>query len=174
MVRVPPPRRLGPTARTSASVTDTFPVLVKRTCEKLLAAVVRTMNQVIAQLYSEAGVAADRTYEAVVVGNVTMLHLLFGIDPSPLAVMPFTPAFMEPLLVAASEVGLDIHPNGYIQTLPALGAYVGADIVAGVLATSVVREDKLRVFVDVAPTADRPRQREGAGDCCACRPRLRR
>jgi uncharacterized 2Fe-2S/4Fe-4S cluster protein (DUF4445 family) len=83
-----------------------------------------------------------------------MLHLLFGVDPSPLAVMPFTPAFMEPMVVAARDVGLNIHPHGYIQTLPALGAYVGADIVAGVLATSVVREDKLRVFVDVGTNGE--------------------
>jgi uncharacterized 2Fe-2S/4Fe-4S cluster protein (DUF4445 family) len=121
---------------------------------ELQAAVVATMNSILSGLYEQTGVSADRTYEAVVVGNATMLHLLFGIDPSPLAVMPFTPAFMEPLLVAASEIGLDIHPNGFIQTLPALGAYVGADIVAGVLATSVVREDKLRVFVDVGTNGE--------------------
>src|SRR5258705_10233881 len=83
-----------------------------------------------------------------------MLHLLFGIDPSPLAVMPFTPAFMEPMVVASREVGLNIHPHGYIQTLPALGAYVGADIVAGVLATGAVREDRLRVFVDVGTNGE--------------------
>src|SRR6202162_5835377 len=112
------------------------------------------MNQGIARLYAEAGVGADRTYEAVVVGNVTMLHLLLGIDPAPIAVMPFAPAFMEPITVMASEVGLDIHSHGYVQTLPALGAYVGADIVAGVLATSVVREDKLRVFVDVGTNGE--------------------
>ena len=121
---------------------------------ELQAAVVATMNSIMASLYREAGVPPERTYEAVVVGNATMLHLLLGIDPSPLAVMPFTPAFMEPLNVLASEVGLDIHPRGYIQTLPALGAYVGADIVAGVLATSVVREDKLRVFVDVGTNGE--------------------
>jgi uncharacterized 2Fe-2S/4Fe-4S cluster protein (DUF4445 family) len=121
---------------------------------ELQAAVVTTMNTILAELYLQTGVSPDRTYEAVVVGNATMLHLLFGIDPSPLAVMPFTPAFMEPLLVAASEVGLDIHPLGYIQTLPALGAYVGADIVAGVLATNVLREDKLRVFVDVGTNGE--------------------
>ena len=121
---------------------------------ELQAAVVATMNSIMASLYRESGVSPDRTYEAVVVGNATMLHLLLGIDPSPLAVMPFTPAFMEPLNVLASEVGLDIHPRGYIQTLPALGAYVGADIVAGVLATSVVREDKLRVFVDVGTNGE--------------------
>jgi uncharacterized 2Fe-2S/4Fe-4S cluster protein (DUF4445 family) len=121
---------------------------------ELQAAVVGTMNQVIGRLYSEAGVGADRTYEAVVVGNVTMLHLLLGVDPAPIAVMPFAPAFMEPLSVTASEVGLDIHPHGYVQTLPALGAYVGADIVAGVLATNIAREDKLRVFVDVGTNGE--------------------
>ncbi|MHB8612225.1 MAG: ASKHA domain-containing protein [Candidatus Dormibacteraceae bacterium] len=121
---------------------------------ELQAAVVSTMNGILASLYQETGVSPERTYEAVVVGNATMLHLLFGIDPSPLAVMPFTPAFMEPMTVVSSEIGLDIHPRGYIQTLPALGAYVGADIVAGVLATGIVREDKLRVFVDVGTNGE--------------------
>ena len=121
---------------------------------ELQTAVVSTMNGILSALYSDAGVSPGQTYEAVVVGNATMLHLLFGIDPGPLAVMPFTPAFMEPLSVLASDVGLDIHPHGYIQTLPALGAYVGADIVAGVLATGIVREDKIRVFVDVGTNGE--------------------
>jgi uncharacterized 2Fe-2S/4Fe-4S cluster protein (DUF4445 family) len=121
---------------------------------ELQAAVVGTMNSILGSLYEETGITPVRTYEAVVVGNATMLHLLFGIDPSPLAVMPFTPAFMEPLSVVASEVGLNIHPNGFIQTLPALGAYVGADIVGGVLATGIVREDKMRVFVDVGTNGE--------------------
>src|SRR6195256_251398 len=121
---------------------------------ELQTAVVATMNSILSDLYVQTGVSASRTYEAVVVGNATMLHLLFGIDPSPLAVMPFTPAFMEPMSVLASDVGLNIHPRGYIQTLPALGAYVGADIVAGVLATGIVREDKLRVFVDVGTNGE--------------------
>jgi len=106
---------------------------------ELQAAVVGTMNGILDDLYREAGVTAQRTYEAVVVGNSTMLHLLFGVDPAPIGVMPFTPAFMEALTVPVREVGLHIHPHGLVQTLPALGAYVGADIVAGVLATGVAR-----------------------------------
>ncbi|HET7467309.1 MAG TPA: ASKHA domain-containing protein [Candidatus Dormibacteraeota bacterium] len=121
---------------------------------ELQTSVVRTMNEIIGRLYAEAGVSADRTYEAVVVGNVTMLHLLLGVDPAPIAVMPFAPAFMEPLTVPAAEVGLDIHPHGYVQTLPALGAYVGSDIVAGVLATGLAREDRLRIFVDVGTNGE--------------------
>ena len=117
-------------------------------------AVVATMNGILDGLYSETGVSPMQTYEAVVVGNVTMLHLLLGVDPSPLSMSPFTPAFMDQLSVEARDVGLRIHPQGYVQTLPALGAYVGADIVAGVLATGVVREDKLRVFVDVGTNGE--------------------
>ena len=122
--------------------------------EELRTAVVSTMNGILDELYREAGVAPERTYEAVVVGNVTMLHLLLGIDPAPIAVMPFTPTFMDELSVPAHEVGLHIHPEGYVQTLPALGAYVGADIVSGVLATGIAREDKLRVFVDVGTNGE--------------------
>jgi uncharacterized 2Fe-2S/4Fe-4S cluster protein (DUF4445 family) len=121
---------------------------------ELQEAVVTTMNAVLDELYREAGVSPEQTYEAVVVGNVTMLHLLLGVDPSPLSMSPFTPAFMDELAVEAREVGLRIHPHGYLQTLPALGAYVGADIVAGVLATGVVREDRLRVFVDVGTNGE--------------------
>ncbi len=122
--------------------------------EELKTAVVSTMNGILDELYREAGVSPDRTYEAVVVGNVTMLHLLLGIDPTPISMMPFTPTFMDALSVPAREVGLRIHPEGYIQTLPALGAYVGADIVSGVLATGIAREDKIRVFVDVGTNGE--------------------
>jgi uncharacterized 2Fe-2S/4Fe-4S cluster protein (DUF4445 family) len=122
--------------------------------DELKAAVVQTMNGILDDLYREAGVSPDRTYEAVVVGNVTMLHLLLGIDPTPISMMPFTPTFMDAMSVPASEVGLRIHPAGYIQTLPALGAYVGADIVSGVLATNIAREDKIRVFVDVGTNGE--------------------
>ena len=121
---------------------------------ELREAIQRTMNTVLAELYEAAGVARERVYETVVVGNATMLHLLLGIDATPISMMPFTPAFREPLYLPAREVGLDIHPGGYVQTLPVIGAYVGADIVAGVVATGLAREEKMRVFVDVGTNGE--------------------
>jgi uncharacterized 2Fe-2S/4Fe-4S cluster protein (DUF4445 family) len=117
-------------------------------------AIQRTMNTILAELYEAASVARDRVYEMVIVGNATMLHLLFGIDATPISMMPFTPAFREPLYLPARDAGLDIHPGGYVQTLPVIGAYVGADIIAGVIATGLAREDKLRVFVDVGTNGE--------------------
>ncbi len=43
---------------------------------ELRTAIQRTMNTILAELYEAAGVARDRVYEMVVVGNATMLHLL--------------------------------------------------------------------------------------------------
>jgi uncharacterized 2Fe-2S/4Fe-4S cluster protein (DUF4445 family) len=121
---------------------------------ELRKAIQGTMNTILSELYELAGVARDRVYEMVIVGNATMLHLLLGIDATPISMMPFTPAFRDPLYLPAREVGLDIHPDGYVQTLPVIGAYVGADIVAGVIATGLAREDKLRVFVDVGTNGE--------------------
>ena len=121
---------------------------------ELREAVRGSMNGVLRELYAEAGVAREQVYEAVVVGNATMLHLLLGIDPTPISMVPFTPAFHGPLYVEAREAGLEIHSNGKVQTLPLIGAYVGADIVAGVIATGLHREDKLRVFVDVGTNGE--------------------
>jgi uncharacterized 2Fe-2S/4Fe-4S cluster protein (DUF4445 family) len=121
---------------------------------ELREAIQGTMNTILQELYELAGVARDRVYEMVIVGNATMLHLLLGINATPISMMPFTPAFRDPLYLPAREVGLDIHPDGYVQTLPVIGAYVGADIVAGVIATGLAREDKLRVFVDVGTNGE--------------------
>ena len=117
-------------------------------------AILRTMNALLHELYEGAGVEQDRVYEMVVVGNATMLHLLLGIDATPISMMPFTPTFRDPLYMPARDVGLEIHPHGFVQTLPVIGAYVGADIVAGVVATGLAREDKMRVFVDVGTNGE--------------------
>jgi len=117
-------------------------------------AVRRTINTILSELYESAGVSRDRVYEMVIVGNATMLHLMLGIDATPISMMPFTPAFTDPLYLPALDVGIDIHPAGYVQTLPVIGAYVGADIVAGIMATGLAREDKMRVFVDVGTNGE--------------------
>lgn len=118
--------------------------------------VVETINTLLDQLLAGCGVARENIYEAVVVGNATMLHLFLGIDPEPISIAPFIPAIEEAVTLPAAEVGLKLHPQARLSTLPHLGAYVGADIVAGVLATGLARErdDKLRLYIDVGTNGE--------------------
>ena len=124
--------------------------------ETLRACIVETINGLVDRLLAESGVPRDNVYEAVAVGNATMLHLLLGIDPEPISLAPFIPTLCEAVTVGASELGLKLHPNARLSTLPHLGAYVGADIVAGVLATGVARgeEERLRLYIDVGTNGE--------------------
>jgi uncharacterized 2Fe-2S/4Fe-4S cluster protein (DUF4445 family) len=113
-----------------------------------------TINGILERLAADAGVAADRIYEITVAGNLTMMHLLLGIDSEPISVTPFIPAVAHGLQVRARDLGLRIHPEGRAYLFPAIGAYVGGDIVAGLLATAVPRGDRLRLFVDVGTNGE--------------------
>lgn len=118
--------------------------------------VVETINNLLESLLAEAGVARENVYEAVAVGNATMLHLLLGIDPEPISVAPFIPTLTEAVTVPASQIGLQLHPEARLSTLPHLGAYVGADIVGGVLATGLARgsDERLRLYIDVGTNGE--------------------
>ena len=122
--------------------------------EELRHAALASVQGVIDEALADAELSREQVYEAVVVGNATMLHLLLGIDAKQIAMSPFAPAFREPLDLSAAQAGLHIHPRGRLTLLPALGAYVGADIVAGILATGLAREDGVRLFVDVGTNGE--------------------
>lgn len=122
--------------------------------EQLRRAVVDTINDLLQQVYQESGIGPERTYEIVIVGNATMLHLLLGVRPDSIAVAPFTATFLEPLNLRAKEVELDIHPQGRVQLFPSLGAYVGADLMGDAVATGLAREDTKRLVVDVGTNGE--------------------
>jgi uncharacterized 2Fe-2S/4Fe-4S cluster protein (DUF4445 family) len=54
----------------------------------------------------------------------------------------------------AADFGLAVHPRAPAVLFPALGAYVGPDIVAGVLATGLTLDKRLRLFIDVGTNSE--------------------
>jgi uncharacterized 2Fe-2S/4Fe-4S cluster protein (DUF4445 family) len=122
--------------------------------EDLRAAVVATVNGLIAEVCESGVVSASEVYECVVVGNATMLHLLLGVDPRSIALSPFVATFLEPLDLRAADVGFEIHPDGRIGLFPSIGAYVGADIVGDMVATGLAREPSRRLLVDVGTNGE--------------------
>ncbi len=122
--------------------------------DELTRAVLGSLNDLTSSLLAEAAVDPANVYEAVLAGNATMLHLALGIDPEPIGVEPFIPTIEEPVDLAAADIGLAIHPQGRVHCLPHLGAYVGADLVAGLLATGLARDEGVRLLVDVGTNGE--------------------
>ena len=113
-----------------------------------------TLAELAAQVCEEAGVDPMQVYEVALAGNATMTALVLGIDPEPLGVAPFVMTTAVPGNVLASDLGLPLHPGARALLFPALGAYVGGDIVAGMLATGMDRDKRVRLFIDVGTNCE--------------------
>jgi len=113
-----------------------------------------TLRQLVSEISQEAQTDISEIYEVVVTGNVTMIQLALGIDPEPLSMAPFTIAARRLPAARASEFGLEVHERAPAVLFPALGAYVGPDIVAGILATGLTLDKRTRLFIDVGTNSE--------------------
>jgi uncharacterized 2Fe-2S/4Fe-4S cluster protein (DUF4445 family) len=107
----------------------------------------QTLAELVGNVLDEAG-------EVALAGNATMTALVLGIDPEPLGVAPFVMTATTFPPVPATELGLTLHPGARAVLFPALGAYVGGDIVAGMLATGMDRDKRTRLFIDVGTNCE--------------------
>jgi len=113
-----------------------------------------TIAELTAEVCAEGGVDAREVYEITVCGNVTMIQLALGIDPEPLSMAPFVVCTHKLPPTRASDFGAPVHPCAPAFVFPSIGAYVGGDIVAGILATGLTRDRRLRLFIDVGTNSE--------------------
>lgn len=113
-----------------------------------------TLQELAGEVCAQGGVDPAEVYEVALAGNATMTELALGIDPEPVGVAPFIMATRAYPDLPAAELGLRLHPRARATVFPALGAYVGGDILAGLLATGMTRDKRLRLFIDVGTNCE--------------------
>jgi len=121
---------------------------------RLQARAQETLAELAAEVCEKGGIAPETVYEVALAGNATMTQLVLGMDPEPLGVAPFIMSTRSFETFRASELGLSLHPRATAYLFPALGAYVGGDIVAGILATGMTRDKRIRLFIDVGTNCE--------------------
>jgi uncharacterized 2Fe-2S/4Fe-4S cluster protein (DUF4445 family) len=135
-------------SRISATMLDPDALALLRECAH------QTLRQLTEEVSADATIDMREIYEVVVTGNVTMIQLALGIDPEPLSMAPFTIAARRLPEATAADFGLRVHERAPAVLFPALGAYVGPDIVAGVLATGLTLDRRMRLFIDVGTNSE--------------------
>ena len=113
-----------------------------------------TLMTLTNEVCAEADVDPSEVYEIVIAGNMTMLQLALGIDPEPLSMAPFTIISRRLPEAKATDFGVSVHERAPAVLFPALGAYVGPDIVAGILATGLTLDKRTRLFIDVGTNSE--------------------
>jgi len=128
---------------------------------------IHTINSHLDHFVELMGLKYTDIVKISIAGNTTMLHLLLGVDPLPIALAPFTPRFIERQIVNASDLKLNCHPDANIETLPGISAYVGADIVAGLASIAPQKEFKTFLFMDIGTNGELALVTPNRILCCA-------
>ena len=113
-----------------------------------------SLNELAQAVCEAAGVSPSEVYEIAVAGNATVTHIVLGIAPGPMGVAPFilsTRTFPE---ILARQLGVEVHERARAVVFPSVGAYVGGDIVAGLCASGMDRDSRVRLFLDVGTNCE--------------------
>jgi uncharacterized 2Fe-2S/4Fe-4S cluster protein (DUF4445 family) len=124
--------------------------------DKLQQLATETLGELAREVCERGGVQPDEVYEVAVAGNATMTHIALGIDPEPLGMAPFIMATRLFPEVLAADLGLAgvVHPRARAVVFPSFGAYVGGDITAGLLASGMDRDARVRLFIDIGTNCE--------------------
>ncbi len=135
-----PQRAFGADVITRIAYCQTHPV------QELQTAVAEEVDRMISRL------GVSNVEKMYVAANVTMLHILLGVDCTPIGVAPYTPAFLESQVRTGDSLG--IHNVKTVITLPSVSSFVGADIVAGLYAVGMPADQKYRLLIDLGTNAE--------------------
>jgi uncharacterized 2Fe-2S/4Fe-4S cluster protein (DUF4445 family) len=115
---------------------------------------VRTqISEGAAALCRDNGVPPGDVCKAAVAGNTTMIHLLLNLSCNTLGRYPFTPVTLDPVAFNYRELFEgDLHCETTV--LPGISAYVGADIVAGILFSELYKTDAPALFMDIGTNGE--------------------
>ncbi len=113
-----------------------------------------TINGLIAELSSAAGLVPEQVLAISISGNTTMVHLLLGLNPYYICREPYIPLVNDPDPFPAREIGLTIHAQAMTWVLPSIGSYFGGDLISGILAADFDRSDQICMLIDVGTNAE--------------------
>lgn len=121
---------------------------------RLQRVVLERLNLEIGNLVKKLHINPRAVSAVSLAGNTTMTHLFLGLDPRWICREPYIPAVNKPPLLAAAELGLEIHPEAPVLVFPNVGSYFGGDLIAGILASGMSQERELSILVDVGTNAE--------------------
>lgn len=110
------------------------------------ALVADTLEPLLHTLCADASIDSARITEAVAVGNTVMLHAFAGTSLRGFSAYPFRPEFLGRQTFRSRELGFSV--DFPIQFGASPGAFVGADITLGALASGILEEEGPALLVD--------------------------
>lgn len=142
--------RNNPQRAFASDVMSRIDYCTKHGVELLHKKIIDEISSMTDYLFTAMGIdGVDTLYVA---GNMTMLHLFFGISCISMGYAPYTPVFFKSKNVSGESLGIE-HVNRIIS-LDGISAFVGADIVAGLGYIKEPSYGKYNLLIDLGTNAE--------------------
>ena len=91
----------------------------------------------------------ENIHSIYAVSNPAMHHFFLGYEVTSLGVAPFQPVSKKSNVKKANELGLEwLEPDTIVYTPPLIAGFIGSDVLAGILASQLFRDDKPSMLID--------------------------
>jgi uncharacterized 2Fe-2S/4Fe-4S cluster protein (DUF4445 family) len=135
---------------------------------ELQRAIVDGLNDLAGELCAQVGRDRAEIFEAVLVGNTCMHHLVLGLPVEQLGLAPYVAALADPYDLKAHELGLRLASGAYVHLLPNIAGFVGADHVSMLLATGIHETNEVTVGLDIGTNTEISLAANGRLLSCSC------
>ncbi|MCF4152354.1 ASKHA domain-containing protein [Dethiosulfovibrio sp. F2B] len=143
---------------------ETFPTGL----EDLHDAIISCLDRLVDKVCFDKGTSRKRIYEMAIGSNATMTSLLLGVHPWSLGRAPFSPVLRRGMTVPSVDLGVELAPGARAYVLPGVSAYIGSDIVAGMVATELMEDRGIRLFIDIGTNGEIVLSDRGRLSACSC------
>ncbi len=136
--------------------------------EKMQELIISTINSIIETICKRKKIDSQEISVATMAGNTTMTQLLLGVNPKYIRLAPYVPTanFFPP--VPASELGLALGDHVRVHVFPSVASYVGGDIVSGIIACGMYKDERLTLYIDLGTNGEIVVGNKDWMACAAC------
>ncbi len=120
----------------------------------LRSAACEDIHALVTALLQKTNTAPGQVMRVVIAANTAMQHLLCGLDTAGLGVAPFTPVTCSPKTTPYSELIGHSAPDCPVAFVPGASAFIGGDVVAGLIACNFEKYSRLRLFMDIGTNGE--------------------
>ena len=106
------------------------------------------------QLVKDMKIDNLQVKQIAIAGNTTMGHLLMGYSCKTLGEVPFVPVNIKRIEESFEEIFASDDFEALVTLVPGISAFVGADVVAGLVVTDFDKSNKLSMLVDLGTNGE--------------------
>ncbi|MFO7882540.1 MAG: ASKHA domain-containing protein [Kosmotogaceae bacterium] len=128
--------------------------------------VVNCINNMVEKSINESGIGEYTIDQYIVSGNATMIHILFSLPVRTIAQSPYIPFTNSHLRRSATLLGLAGETYTEVYSFPSISAFVGGDIVSGILASGLYESQRC-MLVDLGTNGELVYVNEDKIFCCS-------